>query len=68
MPSEFLFSYALAHSHASWLRTYTCDEVVSVEAMVRGYHVHLQGYIPSCDAVVGEECPCKCEDGNRVKV
>ena len=34
----------------------------SVEAMVRGYHV----YKDIWTAVVGEEFPCKREDGNRV--
>ena len=34
----------------------------SVESTVRGYHV----YKVILDAVVGEEFPCKREDGNRV--
>ena len=33
----------------------------SVEAMVRGYHVYKDAWA----AVVGEEFPCKREDGNR---
>ena len=33
----------------------------SVEAMVRGYHVYKDVWA----AVVGEEFPCKREDGNR---
>ena len=34
----------------------------SVQAMVRGYHV----YKDIWDAVVGEEFPCRCKNGNRV--
>ena len=33
-----------------------------VGAMVRGYHIYKDIWV----AVVGEEFPCKCEDGNRV--
>ena len=34
----------------------------SVESMVRGYHIYKDVW----GAVVGQEFPCKCEDGNRV--